>query len=280
MTARIMPTALACLAMALLSACSTETSQTNPITCAGVATPCGNTCVVTASDPANCGACGQACDLGQVCVEGACGSACPEAQVDCDGTCVSPESDPEHCGASGDCRGANAGWRCGVGELCVDAACSATCPDGQIACGGFCISPATDRKHCGATADCTGADAGVVCEPSDQCVDGACMLVCPEERIACEDACISPGTNRRFCGASGDCLGENAGVTCEESETCKDGICKSPECEADSECDDGVFCNGEEICFPGDPNADAFGCMQGQTPCKDGVECNEEAKSC
>ncbi len=51
-------------------------------------------------------------------------------------------------------------------------------------------------------------------------------------------------------------------------------------CRADSDCDDGVYCNGAEQCLPSDPRADAHGCVPG-TPvdCDDGVACTLDSCS-
>jgi len=48
----------------------------------------------------------------------------------------------------------------------------------------------------------------------------------------------------------------------------------TPVCERTNDCDDGVYCNGSEVCDPDDDNAAADGCVAG-TPvdCSDGIEC-------
>lgn len=85
---------LAALALAALSACSKEQL------CASDQTPCGLACSTLATDPANCGACGNACGEGQVCTAGGCefGTA-------------------QNCGALG--------RTCGTGERCVSGDCVA-----------------------------------------------------------------------------------------------------------------------------------------------------------
>ncbi|MGD8859000.1 MAG: putative metal-binding motif-containing protein [Myxococcales bacterium] len=54
------------------------------------------------------------------------------------------------------------------------------------------------------------------------------------------------------------------------------------QCSDDSQCDDEVFCNGEETCFPGGPGADLFGCVPG-VACRDRgpfARCIERLESC
>lgn len=45
------------------------------------------------------------------------------------------------------------------------------------------------------------------------------------ELLQCGDACIDPDTDPNFCGATGDCMGENAGVACSASATCAAAAC-------------------------------------------------------
>jgi len=53
-------------------------------------------------------------------------------------------------------------------------------------------------------------------------------------------------------------------------------------CAADSECDDGLFCNGLERCLPGGAGSGADGCVAGTAPCDAaaGETCDEEADTC
>ncbi|MCB9616600.1 MAG: hypothetical protein H6722_29545 [Sandaracinus sp.] len=50
-------------------------------------------------------------------------------------------------------------------------------------------------------------------------------------------------------------------------------------CTSEASCDDGVFCNGRELCRPGDEGADEYGCVAGSSPCGEGM-CNESADTC
>ncbi len=50
-------------------------------------------------------------------------------------------------------------------------------------------------------------------------------------------------------------------------------------CAGDSECDDGVFCNGVERCAPDDPAADPSGCVLCSL-CWTDEECDESSRTC
>ncbi|MCB9634292.1 MAG: putative metal-binding motif-containing protein [Sandaracinus sp.] len=81
--------------------------------------------------------------------------------------------------------------------------------------------------------------------------------------LACTSACITVFLSA--CGGNGE--GGSDGGT-------------GPFCTSTSACDDGVFCNGAERCVPGDPAADAFGCVAGAAPCLDGQTCDESDDRC
>lgn len=55
---------------------------------------------------------------------------------------------------------------------------------------------------------------------------------------------------------------------------------KSEVCEKDDDCEDGLFCNGEESCDPEDEDADEDGCVAGkERTCNDGIDCTEDSCS-
>jgi hypothetical protein len=67
---------------------------------------CGVGCTDLATDEANCGTCGNACDVSRQCVSGSC--VCPAGYTECGGECVDTAIDVQHCGAcnaqcSGEC---------------------------------------------------------------------------------------------------------------------------------------------------------------------------------
>jgi alpha-tubulin suppressor-like RCC1 family protein len=51
-------------------------------------------------------------------------------------------------------------------------------------------------------------------------------------------------------------------------------------CRVDRECDDGVYCNGVEVCDPDAESADRIGCALGEPPCMAGQSCEEDAQEC
>jgi len=175
---------------------------------------------------------------------------CARAQIACDGACIDPRAARAHCGATGDCRGESAGDACGPTEHCVDGTCADSCPEGYARCDGVCTNGEVDPDRCGATGDCTGAAAGEACPDDQVCVAGACQHACPPDAVHCDGRCIDPSVDRLHCGASGDCLGDDAGSACGQAELCSDGVC-------DAHCPDGsVQCDGRCI----DPMGDSRFC--------------------
>jgi hypothetical protein len=90
-------------------------------------TSCGGTCTDLARDPASCGACGAACNAGDLCLTAAgvttCTATCPGGFTACGGACVDLVADRLHCGACGQA--------CTPGEACREGACRA---DLAVAC--------------------------------------------------------------------------------------------------------------------------------------------------
>ncbi len=54
---------------------------------------------------------------------------------------------------------------------------------------------------------------------------------------------------------------------------------ESPQiCQTNSDCSDGIYCNGAETCDPGNRSANANGCVAASRPCTD--RCDEALESC
>lgn len=110
---------------------------------------------------------------------------------------------------------------------------------------------------------------------SAPCTDETCVTQCEQEdEVLCEGVCIDPLADARFCGASGDCAGDNAG------QDCGDGVCHDGQCG--QTCDEGLIaCAGACV----DPLLDtrhcgATGSCSGDeagTACAAGQVCNQGA---
>ncbi|WP_437976335.1 MXAN_6577-like cysteine-rich protein [Sorangium sp. So ce295] len=179
---------------------------------------CNGECVELEANADHCGACGDACEAGQLCVKGRCsggggeggggegggigtgvggGEACGEGQSDCSGKCVNLETDLRNCG---DCD-----VECAEGHVCADGSCA--CAGDLTACEGACVDVLSDRRNCG---ECESS-----CAPAQQCVDGVCT--CPAGLAACDGACADLQTSQLHCGA--------CGVACERGAVCQAGAC-------------------------------------------------------
>jgi hypothetical protein len=198
------------------------------------------------------------------------GETCPTGQIKCGEFCVDPLTDRANCGASGDCLGANAGTACASGFICDTGTCELSCQAGLINCDGTCIDPDNNPDHCGASNPCS-TNPGTACADGTVCNGaGSCTSECAQGRVKCGNSCIDPTTDRAHCGASGNCLNQNAGVACEDGFVCKAGQCELS-------CQEGlVNCDGTCI----DPEWDPVYCgafdpcgQNSGTVCLDGYAC-------
>jgi hypothetical protein len=99
------------------------------------------------------------------------------------------------------------------------------------------------RQPCATQADC---DDGLRCNGEERCLDGICHRGSPvecDDGIACtRDRCVEPG-----------------------------GTCEHP--ADDAMCDDGLWCNGAEVCAAGE------GCIASRGPCE-ATYCDEATRVC
>ena len=143
----------------------------------------------------------------------------------CNGQCIDPKTDNRYCGASGNCSGTNAGKKCASGQVCSGGSCGVTCVSGQILCNGQCVDPKTDNRYCGATDNCSGANAGSKCKDGEVCSAGKCGVTCVAGQIVCSGRCVDPSSDNSYCGVKAGCTGGTkcSGVT----PLCSGGKCVS-----------------------------------------------------
>ncbi|WP_437984165.1 MXAN_6577-like cysteine-rich protein [Sorangium sp. So ce117] len=204
------------LAAGVVLAASCAESPSASSECAEGLSRCNGECVELQANAEHCGACGDACEAGQLCVKGRCseggggegggggigtgvggGEGCGEGQTDCSGECVNLETDLRNCG---DCDVA-----CAEGRVCADGSCA--CAGDLTECEGACVDVRSDRRNCG---ECESS-----CAPAQLCVDGVCT--CPAGLAACDGACADLQTSQLHCGA--------CGVACERGALCQAGTC-------------------------------------------------------
>ncbi|MEE2643755.1 MAG: MXAN_6577-like cysteine-rich protein [Myxococcota bacterium] len=233
-------------------------SDTEPPQCPAGQLLCGDFCVLAQDDSQNCGACGNVCAAGELCVSGSCES--PDAacampgQALCDGACVDTNTDQSHCGGCG--------RSCGGSAFCAAGSCM--CDGGQSFCGAEigCVNLNASPIHCGAC--------GNGCQPGQLCNQGICSNpqgeVCDgmdNDLDGVVDEAEGGGSLTQLC--SNGC-GEG-------SETCSDGIfvnCSAPResvevCdETDNDCD-GIVDEGVATRYYADRDSDGFGSLDAST---------------
>lgn len=215
---------------------------------------CWARCVFLESDDENCGSCGNACDVFEVCVNGSCRSSC---------TCLSDTDCSEDQCCFEDCVCAHkdcTGLECGPDPVCNmscgDCGSSGSCVNGE------CVGGCTTREDC----------AGPVCLV---CKDHECVPpppVCQGD----QDCCLGYRCNLGICVSNGpECVSDDECRAIDpEKPRCVDGRCEL-ECIADIDCPLPEMACIDNHCIraepgqPGDPcaydtvNATAGDCDEG-----------------
>ncbi|MSP26359.1 MAG: hypothetical protein EXR75_14630 [Myxococcales bacterium] len=214
-----------------------------PLGCPGELLKCGTSCVDARVDPANCGACGEACADGEVCSQGGCGLTCLGGTTKCDVApegspdeppvtlCIDTAVDADHCGGCG--------AACAVGEVCQAGVCATECVGGTTKCqdannDDVCVNTQISANYCG---DCM-----IACGVGQVCQGGACVTDCVGGTTKCQDAnmndvCVDTDVDIAFCG---DCT-----KACAADEVCAAGKCALSCVGGTTKC--GVACTNTQI---------------------------------
>jgi predicted alpha/beta superfamily hydrolase len=134
------------------------------------------------------------------------------------------------------------------------------------------------------SASCIGT-APAPCAPIDQChlagvcdqQTGFCSNPAAADGTACNDG--NPCTQIDTCQA-GTCVGSST-IVCTASDPCHvagvcdvgTGMCTNPPAADKTSCDDGQFCNGQDVCFGGT-------CTHSGNPCQKGGVCDPTNGAC
>jgi len=212
-------------------------------------------CVNVQNDSKNCGACGTACKVSEICVAGKCAFTCPGTLSKC-GTasapyCANLQSDNKNCGVCG--------TACKAGEICTAGKCLFTCPGTLSKCGTatapYCANLQSDNKNCGVC--------GTACKSWQVCATGKCGVSCPTGQSKCTDSvgrdfCANLQSDNKNCGV--------CGTACKSWQACTAGKCAIP-CavgltDCSGKCVDllldenncgkcGTTCSSNQICLKG-----------------------------
>jgi len=185
--------------------------------CSGGTTQCGDLCVDTQNDPANCGRCGGTPDAGPCpfCQDGVCQSVCPAPSLVCGTECVDVTSDPKNC--------KTCGHKCGNDSpVCNNGKCDIGCGTETLCPTGGCADVENDPNNCnGCGNKCPGPldlSTGVAA-----CVAHTCYVACKEGLTYCVDqvqghtidTCVDLTSNVLNCGECGNsCLKAGTSASC------------------------------------------------------------------
>jgi len=219
------------------------------------------------------------CNGAETCLDGV----CFDAAMPCSGDTSVCDEDGDRCVQCLENADCNDGVACNGEETCQSEICVAgttTCAAGE-----YCNESSDECVECLNNTHC---DNGVFCDGAETCVANACVDgtfpctgddVCDEDIDACVECyddthcpddslycTLDPLCDNYACGFEETCPGEQCNETSEQCVACL----------TDDHCDNGVFCDGAEVC-----TGDA--CFDGTEPCEGNVDfpfCDESMDDC
>ena len=213
-----------------------------------------------------------------------------EFQLNIERTCI-PECDGKDCGddgCGGVCGECDPGLTCNAQGQCIT--CIPDCDGkecGSDGCGGSCGSCDSDGVFCNGDEFCVMSQ-GLCVHSGNPCTGGdVCNNTCNEEEQTCFSDTNTVCNDGVFCNGTDTCNGQGE-CTVHEGDPCVGGDACNDTCNegartcfssANTTCDDGMFCNGADVCdgqggctiHTGDP------CVGGEM-CND--NCNEQRDNC
>jgi hypothetical protein len=172
------------------------------------------------------------------------------------------------------------GTFCNGADQCVGGQCVAgetdPCEDGVSCNGGETCNEASEtcspgQATCGLGLVCVVGNDTCAMDCAGCTIDGICYADgSPNPQNSCE-ICSVATTPSAFTLAADGTSCDN-GVFCDGTDLCQAGLCTAPDANP---CDDGVACNGNEVC-----KEETNNCGPGQTTCGDGLYCVVATDSC
>lgn len=237
------------------------------------------------------------CDDGYGCTVDACsGFACNNIPTDaiCDDNqfCTGAEfcdpddadADADGCVSVGDpCKDGvvDVGKICNeVTDACDDCTSDAECDDFVPCTDDTCVvdtcANVNNDDNCLDPLNCDGDD---ICDPTDPDAgaDGCYAPGNPCDPKLCDEVTFDP------LDPAGTCVDCTANAECDDGLTCTLDTCNgvTGDCshvDTDALCPDALFCDGVDTCEPGNPAADADGCVPNPHECANA--CNEGTNAC
>ena len=275
--------------------------------CNGNDTCNGGSCSIHAGNPCpetECNTCQETTDscfdpTGTACTDD--GNVCTDDQCDGTGSCIhlnnnAPCDDGLFCNGNDLCGGGSCSFH--TGNPCPETACN-TCQEDTDNCFDQAGTVCTDDGNVCTDDQCDGTGVcvhpnnndpcndGLFCNGNDTCSGGSCSIhagnPCPEiECNTCQediDSCFDP--------AGTACTSDGNGCTDDECDGT--GTCIHPNNNAP--CDDGLFCNGLDICSGGScsfhagtpcPETECNTCQEATDSCFDqaGTPCTDDGNVC